>query len=400
MSQERVGTAHERIFAQSVCALAFAHPTAPYCTVTAMRRNLPPYRADHVGSILRTVPLKEARAQRAAGAITAAELAEVEDAEIAKIIARQEEVGLRAITDGEFRRAYWHFDFLSGLDGVAMVEAPGIAFKGVTSKAEAPFVNGKLGSRQHPQIAHFKFLAEHTRRTPKMTIPSPSMLHYRGGRNMIDRAAYPTLEEFYRDLGQAYKEAIKGFYAAGCRYLQLDDCSFAYLCDVKQRKMLADRGEDPDRQGEIYAGMINAALAGRPADLVVTTHVCRGNFRSTFIASGGYEPVADLLFNRVNVDGYFLEWDSDRAGGFEPLRFLPKHKTVVLGLITSKSGTMEAKDIIKRRIDDATRYAALDQLCLSPQCGFASTEEGNVLGEEEQWAKLRMVVELAQEVWG
>ena len=365
-----------------------------------MRRNLPPFRADHVGSILRTAPLKEARRKGAAGQISAAELAAVENAEITKIIARQEQVGLNAITDGEFRRAYWHFDFLSGLDGVAMVEAPGIAFAGVTSKAEAPFVKGKLGSRQHPQIEHFKFLAAHTTRTPKMTIPSPSMLHYRGGRNMIDRIAYPTMEAFYHDLGHAYKDAIRGFYAAGCRYVQLDDCSFAYLCDTKQRKMLADRGDDPDRQGEIYAGMINAALEGRPADLVVTTHVCRGNFRSTFIASGGYEPVADLLFNRVNVDGYFLEWDSDRAGGFEPLRFLPKNKTVVLGLITSKTGTMEQKDVIKRRIEDATRYVALEQLCLSPQCGFASTEEGNVLGEEEQWAKLRMVVELAQEVWG
>ena len=206
-------------------------------------------------------------------------------------------------------------------------------------------MKGKLGSRHHPQIAHFEFLKANTKRTPKMTIPSPSMLHYRGGRNMIDRAAYPTMDEFYRDLGQAYKQAIQGFYAAGCRYLQLDDCSFAYLCDPAQRKMLAERGDDPDKQGEIYAGMINAALEGRPRDLVVTTHVCRGNFRSTFIASGGYEPIADLLFNRVNVDGYFLEWDSDRAGGFEPLRFLPKGKTVVLGLITSKTGALESEGL-------------------------------------------------------
>ena len=251
-----------------------------------------------------------------------------------------------------------------------------------------------------PQIAHFEFLKAHTKRTPKMTIPSPSMLHYRGGRAMIDRAAYPSMEDFYRDLGQAYKQAIQGFYAAGCRYLQLDDCSFAYLCDPAQRQMLAQRGDDPDKQAEIYIGMINAALEGRPRDLVVTTHVCRGNFRSTFIASGGYEPIADRLFNKVNVDGYFLEWDSDRAGGFEPLRFLPKGKTVVLGLITSKTGRIEEKDFIKRRIDEATKYAALDQLCLSPQCGFASTEEGNVLAEDEQWAKLRLVVELADEVWG
>ena len=226
------------------------------------------------------------------------------------------------------------------------------------------------------------------------------MLHYRGGRKMIDRSAYPSMDEFYRDLGQAYKQAIRGFYAAGCRYLQLDDCSFAYLCDPAQREMLAQRGDDPDKQAEIYVGMINAALEGRPRDLVVTTHVCRGNFRSTFIASGGYESIADLLFNKVNVDGYFLEWDSDRAGGFEPLRFLPKSKTVVLGLITSKTGAIENKDFVKRRIEDASKYAPLEQLCLSPQCGFASTEEGNVLAEDEQWEKLRLVTEVADEVWG
>jgi 5-methyltetrahydropteroyltriglutamate--homocysteine methyltransferase len=365
-----------------------------------MQRKTPPHRADHVGSLLRSPRLKEARSQHAAGQLSDAALKEIEDAEITTIIAKQEEVGLSSVTDGEFRRAYWHFDFLAGLDGVEMVEAEGIKFAGVTSKAEAPFVKGKLGSKHHPQIAHFEFLKAHTRKTPKMTIPSPSMLHYRGGRKMIDRAAYPTMEEFYHDLGQAYKRVVQDFYAAGCRYLQLDDCSFAYLCDPAQRKMLADRGDDPDRQGEIYAGMINAALEGRPSDLVITTHVCRGNFRSTFIASGGYEKVADLLFNKVNVDAYFLEWDSDRAGGFEPLRLLPKGKTVVLGLITSKTGEIENRDFVRRRIDEATRYAPLEQLCLSPQCGFASTEEGNVLAEDEQWAKLRLVTELADEVWG
>jgi 5-methyltetrahydropteroyltriglutamate--homocysteine methyltransferase len=365
-----------------------------------MQRDFPPYRADHVGSLLRPLPVKQARSKYAAGQLSATELKVVEDAEIKKIIAKQEEIGLRSVTDGELRRAYWHFDFLAGLDGVEMVEAQGIKFAGVASKAEAPFVNGKLGSRHHPQIAHFEFLKANTKCTPKMTIPSPSMLHYRGGRNMIDRAAYPTMEEFYRDLGQAYKQAIRDFYAAGCRYLQLDDCSFAYLCDQAQRDMLAQRGDDPAKQGEIYAGMINAALEGRPRDLVVTTHVCRGNFRSTFIASGGYEPIADLLFNKISVDGYFLEWDSDRAGGFEPLRFLPKDKTVVLGLITSKTGAIENKDFIKGRIEEASKYAPLQQLCLSPQCGFASTEEGNVLAEDEQWAKLKMIVELADEVWG
>jgi 5-methyltetrahydropteroyltriglutamate--homocysteine methyltransferase len=365
-----------------------------------MQRKTPPYRADHVGSLLRSPRLKEARNQHAAGPLSAAALKEIEDAEITTIIAKQEEIGLSSVTDGEFRRAYWHFDFLAGLDGVEMVEAEGIKFAGVTSKAEAPFVKDKLGSKHHPQIAHFEFLKANTKRTPKMTIPSPSMLHYRGGRRMIDRTVYPTMEEFYHDLGQTYKRVVQDFYAAGCRYLQLDDCSFAYLCDPAQRQMLADRGDDPDRQGEIYAGMINAALEGRPSDLVITTHVCRGNFRSTFIASGGYERVADLLFSKVNVDGYFLEWDSDRAGGFEPLRLLPKGKTVVLGLITSKTGEIENRDFVRRRIDEATKYAPLEQLCLSPQCGFASTEEGNVLAEDEQWAKLRLVTELADEVWG
>ena len=365
-----------------------------------MQRDLPPYRADHVGSLLRTPALKQARGKFAAGQLSAAGLKAVEDTEITAIIAKQEAAGLRSVTDGEFRRAYWHFDFLAGLDGVEMVAAEGIKFAGVQSKAEAPFVKGKLGSRHHPQIEHFEFLKANTKCTPKMTIPSPSMLHYRSGRKMIDRTAYPSMDEFYRDLGQAYKQAIQGLYAAGCRYLQLDDCSFAYLCDPAQRDMLAKRGDDPAKQGEIYAGMINAALDGRPRDLVVTTHVCRGNFRSTFIASGGYEPIADLLFNAVNVDGYFLEWDNDRAGGFEPLRFLPKGKTVVLGLITSKTGALEDKELMKRRIAEAAQYVPLDQLCLSPQCGFASTEEGNVLSEEEQWAKLRLAVEVAAEVWG
>ena len=366
-----------------------------------MKRTTPPFRADHVGSILRTGPLKGARAKRAAGEISAEQLKAVEDQEILKIIKKQEEVGLEAITDGEFRRSWWHYDFLGQLDGVELVEVDqGIAFTGVTTKAEAPHVLGKLGSKLHPQIAHFEFLKAHTSKTPKMAIPSPSMLHYRGGRKMIDQSVYPTMEEFYHDLGLAYREAIAGFYAAGCRYLQLDDCSFAYLCDTKQREMLMARGEDPDKQGEIYAGMINTALEGRPKDLVVTTHVCRGNFRSTFVGSGGYERVADLLFNRVNVDGYFLEWDNERSGGFEPLRFLPKGKQVVLGLVTSKTGELETKDSLKRRIDEASKYAPLDQFCLSPQCGFASTEEGNTLSEDQQWAKLRLVVEVAQEVWG
>jgi 5-methyltetrahydropteroyltriglutamate--homocysteine methyltransferase len=355
-----------------------------------------------VGSLLRTQPLKAARAEREAGAISGEELRAVEDAEIRKIIAKQEEVGLQAITDGEFRRAFWHFDFIEGLEGVEgfWKQEAGVQFHGAALKPRGQRVVSKLGfPADHLMLAHFRFLKENTGRLAKMTIPSPSMVHYRGGRDMIDRAVYPDMDGFYSDLGDAYAGAVRAFALAGCRYLQLDDVSFAYLCDPDQRQMLAARGDDPERQPQIYAGMINRALAAKSADMTVTMHMCRGNFRSTFIASGGYEPVAELLFNGVDVDGYFMEWDTDRAGGFEPLRFLPKGKTVVLGLVTSKSGTLEKKDDIKRRIDEASKYCDLDQLCLSPQCGFASTEEGNVLAEEEQWAKLRMIVEIAGEVW-
>ncbi|HXF54925.1 MAG TPA: 5-methyltetrahydropteroyltriglutamate--homocysteine S-methyltransferase [Hyphomicrobiaceae bacterium] len=364
-------------------------------------RSKPPFRADHVGSLLRTPTLKAARAKREEGKISAAELTAVEDAEIKKIIARQEEIGLKSVTDGEFRRAWWHFDFLGKLDGVELVKADqGVQFAGVQTKAEVPLVKGRIGFSSHPMLDHFKFLKANTRQTPKMTIPSPSMLHYRGGRKGIAPGLYPDMQEYFDDLGAAYAKAVRAFYDAGCRYLQIDDCSFAYFCDQAQRKMLAERGDDPDKLPEVYARTINRALAGRPKDLTVTMHVCRGNFRSTFIASGGYEPIADLLFNRVDVDAYFLEWDTERAGGFEPLRFLPKHKLVVLGLVTTKTGTLESKDAIRRRIDEAAKYASLDQFCLSPQCGFASTEEGNILAEEEQWAKLALIVGIAREVWG
>ena len=366
-----------------------------------MTRTTPPFRADHVGSILRTEPLKQARAKRAAGTISAEELAAVEDVEIRKIIALQESVGLDAITDGEFRRSWWHYDFLGALDGVKLVDVnQGIQFTGVQTKAEAPHVMSKLGSKHHPHIEHFKFLKANTKKTPKMAIPSPSMLHYRGGRKLINMGIYPKMEDFYHDLGMAYREVVTGFADAGCRYLQLDDCSFAYLCDSNQRKMLEERGENWQTQGEIYADMINAAVATKPKDMVISIHVCRGNFRSTFIASGGYEPIAELLFNRVNADAYFLEWDNDRSGGFEPLRFLPKGKHVVVGLITSKTGELEKRDDVLRRIEEASKYVSLDQLCLSPQCGFASTEDGNTLSEQQQWDKLRFVVDMAKEIWG
>jgi 5-methyltetrahydropteroyltriglutamate--homocysteine methyltransferase len=363
-------------------------------------KHVPPFRADMVGSLLRTARLKAARAQKAAGAISAAQLALVEDAEITALIAQQEAIGLEAVTDGEFRRSWWHYDFFQHLVGVEMRPVEhGIQFAGVQTRAEAPHVVGKIDFAAHPFVEHFRFVKAHTTKMPKFTIPSPSMLHYRGGRSLIDATAYPDMEAFYADLAAAYRKGIMALYDAGCRYLQLDDVSFAYLCDPAQRAMLAARGDDPARQPQIYADMINQAIADRPSDLTITMHLCRGNFRSTFVASGGYEPVADLLFNGIAADGYFMEWDTDRAGGFEPLRLLPKGKSVVLGLVTSKSGTLEDKKAVLARIDDAARFAPLDQLCLSPQCGFASTEEGNTLAEEEQWAKLRLIEDIADEVW-
>ena len=367
-----------------------------------MTRTRPPFRADVVGSILRTSPLKEARAKREKGEISAEELKQVEDREIEKIIRKQEEVGLKVATDGEFRRSWWHFDFYGMLDGVEIYELDhGIQFQGVQTKPRSIRVTGKLGFSTHPMLEHFKFLKAHTRVTPKMCIPSPATLHFRLEPNAVVTKEYADRDAIFDDLARTYRQAIRGFYDAGCRYLQFDDTAWAYLCSQAELKKARERGLNADRLAADYGGVINAALDGKPADMVVTTHICRGNFRSTWIAEGGYEPVAETLLGKLNYDGYFLEYDTARAGGFEPLRFLPKGgKIVVLGLVTTKSGQLENKDDIKRRIDEATKYAALDQLCLSPQCGFASTEEGNVLAEDEQWAKLRMVVELADQVWG
>ncbi len=368
-----------------------------------MQRTKPPFRADMVGSLLRTAPLKEARAKREKGEITAEALQAIEDREIEKIVKKQAEAGLQLATDGEFRRAWWHFDFLKLLKGVELYDTrEGIQFSGVQTRAENVRVVGKVDfPADHPMLAHFKFLKAHTRAVPKMTIPSPSVLHYRGGRAAISKEAYPDLDLFFDDLAKAYRKAVRAFYDAGCRYLQFDDTIWAYLCSDDQRKKARGRGEDVEKLPGIYARMINYAIAERPADMTITTHVCRGNFRSTWISEGGYEPVAEILLGGVDYDGYFLEYDTERAGGFEPLRFLPKgKKIVVLGLVTSKSGTLEKKDDIKRRIGEAAKYADLDQFALSPQCGFASTEEGNILAEDEQWAKLKMIVELAHEVWG
>ncbi len=364
-------------------------------------RSTPPFRADHVSSLLRPAALKAARADFANGALDAAALKAVEDCEIEAAVRKQEAIGLKCATDGEFRRTWGHLDFFKGLTGVESYQADqGGQFKGVDKRPEAIRVVGKIGFAGHPQVEHFRFLTSVCNSTPKMAIPAPSMFHFRQGRSQISSKLYPDLDEYFADVAAAWRNAIRAFYEAGCRYLQLDDTAWALLCDPKQREQAKSRGDDPDRLPAIYAATLNAALDGKPADMAITMHSCRGNFRSTFIASGGYEFVAEQLLGNTNLDGYFLEFDTDRAGGFEPLRFLPKgRKQVVLGLVTSKSGHLELKDDIKRRIEQATRYVSLDQLCLSPQCGFASTEEGNVLAEQEQWAKLRMIVELADEVW-
>jgi 5-methyltetrahydropteroyltriglutamate--homocysteine methyltransferase len=368
-----------------------------------MLTTTPPFRADMVGSLLRPASLKEARDKREKGQITPAELQRIEDQEIAKVLAKQEEVGLQLATDGEFRRSWWHFDFFWQLEGCERVVLDhGIQFHGMQTKPESLKVTGKLDfPADHPMLGHFRFLKANTRLVPKMTIPSPSVMHFRGGRNVISRQAYPDMGAYFDDLAKLYAKAIMAFYEAGCRYLQLDDTVWAYLCSREQLAEAKARGEDVDKLPGIYAKTLNEALKVKPADMTITTHVCRGNFRSTWISEGGYEPVAELLLGGIAYDGYFLEYDTERAGGLEPLRFLPKgKKRVVVGLVTSKSGTLEQRDDIKRRIDEAGKYASLDQLCVSPQCGFASTEEGNILTEEQQWAKLKLIVEIAREVWG
>lgn len=366
-----------------------------------MSRNVPPFRADHVGSLLRPQALKEAREQRAAGRIDAVALKAIEDREISAVIRRQEDIGLKAVTDGEFRRAFWQIDFLERLEGVQSYEGERkIKFEGKQPRPVLLRTNGNLGFTSHPMLEHFRFLKANARVTPKMTIPSPTSLHFRYGRDAIDKSVYPTMEAFYTDLGRAYAGAIKAFADAGCRYLQIDEVNFAYLCDPKLREQVRERGENPDTLPQTYADLLNAAIATKPKDMVVTMHLCRGNFQSTFVASGGYDPVAETLFQKIGVDGYFLEYDSERAGGFEPLRFVPKHKSVVLGLVTSKTGKLESKDALKRRIDEAAKHIDLSQLCLSPQCGFASTEEGNLLADAEQWAKLSLCVDVARDVWG
>lgn len=366
-------------------------------------RSLPPFRADVVGSYLRPAALKQARQAFEKGELSAGGLREEEDKAIRQSVHNQCNCGLHVVTDGEFRRTWWHFDFFDGLEGVERYDTDeGIQFSGVQTKSHNVRVVGKVKFGDHPMLKDFEFLKSlESGATPKMTIPSPSVLHFRGGRNVVSPDVYPDLNEFFDDLVQTYRDALAAFYAAGCRYLQLDDTVWAYLCSEEQKQIVRDRGDDPDQLAQTYADVLNRILEGKPDDLVIGLHVCRGNFRSTWISSGGYEPVAELLFGTVNVDAFFLEYDNDRSGDFRPLRFVkPGHQQVVLGLVTTKTGELEDKELIKARIQEATQYVPLEQICLSPQCGFSSTEEGNNITEAEQDAKLRFVVDIANEVWG
>ena len=359
----------------------------------------PPYRADHVGSLLRPTELAHARRQWKAGELGAERLAELERHAIRDAVARQEAIGLRSVTDGEFRRDWWHLDFLTQLDGVASVVHTGPDFGGSEEQPPIATVVGPVRCSRPIMATDFAFLKSVATATPKMTIPSPSMLHLRGGRNAISREAYPELEKFWTDVAAAYRTAIAHLARAGCTYLQLDDVAFAYLCDPKVREGCRRNGDDPDELPRRYASTIDAALAERPSEMTVTMHTCRGNFKSTWVAEGGYEEVAEAMFSTA-VDGFFMEFDSERAGGFEPLRLLPRGKTVVLGLITTKLAQLEDADAIRRRIDEAARYVPLERLCLSPQCGFSSTHHGNALSQDDQWRKLELVVRVARAVWG
>jgi 5-methyltetrahydropteroyltriglutamate--homocysteine methyltransferase len=358
-----------------------------------------------VGSLLRPERLLRARAEHAEGRLSDAELRAVEDDAILEVIRMQEDVGLQSATDGEFRRASWHMDFIYSLEGVSRASDDLVVhFRnpegGIDFTPAALKVDGKLGVGETIFGEAFTFLKEHTANVPKQTIPSPSMVHYRGGAAAIDPSVYGDADAFWADLVAAYREEVRRMAELGCTYLQFDDTSLAYLNDPEQRKMMASRGEDAEHLHESYIRHINEALADRPPGLTVTTHMCRGNFRSSWVAEGGYDFVAEALFGGLTVDGFFLEYDDARSGGFEPLRFVPPGKMVVLGLVTTKRGELERKDALKRRIEEASRFVDVDQLCLSPQCGFSSTVEGNVLSYDEQVAKLRLIVETASEVWG
>ena len=362
----------------------------------------PPYRADQVGSLLRPRALAEARTKLRAGEMSAEKYAEIRDKYIREVVSRQESAGLTGITDGEFSRDWWHIDFLERLEGVKAVnEKPLIGFQGSDEQPPILHVTGKVSRSKPIFTEYFKFLKSVVKKTPKITIPAPAMLYHRGGRAKVSMEAYPDLAVMWADVSAAYTNEIADYATAGCKYLQIDDVSFAYLCDPKYRETFVKNGDDPEKLLSTYAGAINNAIAKRPADMTMTTHTCRGNFKNTWAASGGYEPVAELLLNELNVDGYFMEFDSERAGGFEPLRFFPKgsKKRVVLGLITTKSPVLENVDSVCRRIDEAAKFVPLENLCISTQCGFASTHHGNSLTEDEQWRKMELVVNIARKVW-
>lgn len=367
-------------------------------------RTTPPFRADHVGSFLRPKLLLDAREEHKQGKISAAQLREVEDRAIRDIVRFQESLGLKGITDGEFRRTYFHIDFLERLEGVEVKGGIAMSFKTASGKVDfAPpvmHVTRKIRHLGPIQLEDFKYLQSVTKQMPKVTIPSPTMLHFRGGRGAISSEAYPDLEVFYADVAAAYRAELKALGDAGCRYVQLDDTNLAYLCDEKMREGARARGDDPNDLPRLYARLINAAIKDRPAGMTVCVHLCRGNFKSAWAASGGYEPVAEVLFNELAVDGYFLEYDDARSGDFSPLRFVPKNKIVVLGLVSTKLQSLESKIGLKRKIDEAAKLVPLEQLCLSPQCGFSSTVHGNDIAVEAQAAKIRLVVETAGEVWG
>jgi 5-methyltetrahydropteroyltriglutamate--homocysteine methyltransferase len=362
----------------------------------------PPFRADHVGSLLRPAAVLDGRRRRAAGEIDDDELRRIEDDAIAAMIPKLEATGIQSITDGEFRREWFHLDFLKELDGVTvegMIAASSDSQETVRQAPPKITVTGKL-RHQHPiQVDDYRYVAERTSFTPKVAIPSPTMVHFRGGRGGIDIESYPDLDDFFADLAQCYRDEIEALYAAGCRYIQLDDTNLAYLCDPVMRQGAVDRGDDPDELPRTYAALINSVIDGRPSDLTVAVHLCRGNFRSTHFASGSYEEVAEVLFNEINVDAYFLEYDDERSGDFAPLRFFPQDKTLVLGLVTSKFPELEDRDELRARVHEAAAYVDLDRLCLSPQCGFSSTVHGNEITEDDQWAKLRLVAEVADDIW-
>jgi 5-methyltetrahydropteroyltriglutamate--homocysteine methyltransferase len=370
------------------------------------KRTTPPFRADHVGSLLRPPELLRAREEFAAGRLPADELPAVEDHAIRSVVKLQRDAGLQSATDGEFRRASWHMDFIYELGGIERVQGD-ITVQFRNEQGELEFTPAAIQVADKVHLDHpifaadFEFLRDAVADgvTPKLTIPSPSMVHYRGGRAAIDPGAYPEIEPFWADLAQAYSDQVRAVAELGCSYLQFDDTSLAYLNDPRQREQMASLGEDAEHLHETYIRNINRALAGRPPGLTVTTHMCRGNFRSSWVAEGGYDFVAEALFGELAVDGFFLEYDDARSGGFEPLRFVPADKLVVLGLVTTKRGRLEDKDALKRRVEEASRYVPLEQLCLSPQCGFSSTVEGNTLSFEQEAAKLELIVETADEIW-